>query len=477
MSLAHQFTVNVIAQGLARVLSIAANLALTLAVARLMGTAAFGGFSYVLAFITIAVALADLGTTAVLARGLSQQKDAERAAYLGNFLFMRLLLMVIVALGAIAVALCCAHKLLPALLIAAAGLPALATRFFEPIYQVYGKPWLSLWSNMVFGIGQLILAGLVWLYPQMDLTLLIAGFVASNLAYTLVALGMMLKLVRPRLRPNCLLLKAIVMVAAPIGVSSLFTTVISKADVIILEYLRTASEVGLYSAAYRILDLAVFMAITLVTPLIPILSHEIVVDRDMALKRCRLFFQVAGVCTLPVAIVTPVVGEPLITLVLGAAYLPATGVLNILVWNFVLIVLTLLGSTINLANGEVKHAYWNTPLAAAVNLGLNFWLIPRLGIEGAAWSALAGQISMMLVSHYYTLARFGMVYDPRIWLRILLACAALALCLLLTQGLGPLPSAIVALALYVLLVAKLGLFPREIVEALRQARANRARQA
>ena len=477
MSVAHQFTVNVIAQGLARMLSIASNLVLILVVARMMGTEAFGGFSYVLAFTSIAVALADLGTTAVLARGLAHHVEEERSAYLGNFLTLRLVLVGVVALGALAVALAWPHDLLYALLIIAIGLPVMASRFFEPIYQVYGRPWLSLWSNMVFGVTQLLLAGLVWAYPNMDVTRLTAGFVVSNLAYTIVALGMMLRLVRPRLRADRSLLKAIVLVAAPLGVGSIFTTVISRADVIILEHLRTSSEVGLYSAAYRILDLAVFLAITLVTPLIPILSREIVEDPRRALERCRLFMQVAGVCALPVAIVVPSVAEELLALILGQAYVPAAGALSILVWNFVLIVLTLLGSTINLANGEVRHGYWNTPLAAVVNLGLNFWLIPRYGIEGAAWSALGGQISMMLVSQYYTLARFGRVYDLHVWMRIALACAAMALTLLLTRGLGPWPSAALSLILYATLVIRLRLFPRQILEALRKARADRASSA
>ncbi|MEO8654120.1 MAG: oligosaccharide flippase family protein, partial [Ramlibacter sp.] len=150
MSVARQFAVNVVAQGLARMLSIGPNIVLMIVVARTMGTAYFGQFSYVLAFSTIAVSLADLGTTAVLARGLAQHGEA-RAAYLGNFLLMRLAVTLIVMVGACGIVFALPGNLHAALLIVAVGLPALATRFFEPIFQVYGKPWLSPWSNMVLG--------------------------------------------------------------------------------------------------------------------------------------------------------------------------------------------------------------------------------------------------------------------------------------------------------------------------------------
>ncbi|CAG1017998.1 hypothetical protein BURC_02715 [Burkholderiaceae bacterium] len=473
MSSSRQFAVNVIAQGLARVLSISANLVLLVVVARTMGTAMFGQFNYVLAFSTIAVALADLGTTAVLARGLAQHDGEDRSAFLGNFLLMRIVIALVVMAGAIGVAFALPNTLLAALLVAAVGLPVLASRFFEPIYQVYGKPWLSLWSNLVFGVTQLMLAALVWLLPAMDITALTVGVVASNLAYTVVACLMMVALVKPSLRPRGGMMTGMLRVAAPVGVSSIFTSIILRSDVIILEHLRGSADVGLYSAAYKVLDLAVFVAITVVTPLIPILSAEIVRDRASALARCRLTAQFAGVCALPVAIVLPSVGAPMLSAVFGPDFVGAVDPLNVLVWNFVLIVFALLGSSINLANGEIAHGYWNAPLACVINLGLNFWLIPRMGIVGAAWATVGSQLAMLLVSQFYTLTRFGNLYEPGVWARIAGACAALWLCLHFTQDAGPWVSAAVSLALYVGLVAWLGLFPRQIVETIREARASR----
>ncbi len=465
-----QFTINVIAQGLARVLSIVANLVLIIVVARAMGAAQLGAFSYVLAFVTIAAAMADLGTTAVLARGLAQSDAEQRCAYLGNFLVMRLVLVAIVTLVAIAIATLQPDKLMAPMLIAAVGVPVVASRFFEPIYQICKRPWMSLWSNLVFGGAQLLLAAIVWLHPAMDLPFLVGGYVVTNLVYAVVALTLMLRLIRPRMRPNRDLLRSIVCVAAPIGVSALFTTVIARADVIILGQLRTTFEVGLYSAASKFVDLAVFAAVTVVTPLIPILSREILVDRRAALQRCRQLVQVAGICTLPIAIVMPVMSDTLLAIVFGQDFRPAAGALTILAWNVVLIVLTLLGSSINLANSEVNHGYWNTLLAAIVNLALNLWLIPRIGVTGAALAALGAQVCMMAVSHYYTLTRFGMVYDPRSWLRIALACGVLTVVLLSTRDLGAPLSAVLSLTAYATAVVLFGLVPSNLRQMLSQVR-------
>jgi len=473
MSNARQFAVNVVAQGLARILSIGANLVLLIVVARTMGTAFFGQFSYVLAFSTIAVALADLGTTAVLARGLAHHEGEQRASYLGNFLLMRLVMALVVTVGALGVSFALPHHLLAALLITALGVPVLATRFFEPVYQVYGKPWLSLWSNLVFGIAQLAMAAMVWLLPTMDLALLSSGIVVTNLIYTAVALLMMLTLVKPSMRPHRTMLADIVRVAAPMGVGAIFTTIILRADVIMLEHMRSSTEVGLYSAAYRVLDLAVFLAITIITPLIPILSSLILQDKAAALVQCRMAAQFAAVCSLPFALVVPTLAPSVISAVLGPDFVGAAAPLNILVWNFVLIVFALLGSCINLANGEIAHAYWNAPLACVVNLALNFWLIPRFGIVGAAWATVGSQLSMVLVSQFYTVTRFGNLYEGRIWLRIALSCAGMWLCLHFTRDAGAWLSAISSMAVYGGLVAWLGLFPKQIISTVLDARAKR----
>lgn len=462
MSTARQFAVNVVAQGLARVLSIGSNIVLMIVVARTMGTAFFGQFSYVLAFSTIAVALADIGTTAVLARGLAQH-DRERAAYLGNFLLMRLVLVLVVMTGACVVAFLVPNNLLAALLVVVGGLPVLATRFFEPIFQVYGKPWLSPWSNIAFGGAQLLLAAVVWL-ADLSIVQISAGIVLTNLVYTVVAFWLMRSLVKPQLQPHLGLLREILRVAAPQGVGAIFTTVIIRADVIILAHLLGNTEAGLYSAAYRILDLAVFLAITVITPLIPILTEQIRDDRVASLAHCRMAAQLAGLVSLPAAIVVPTVGPWILSTVLGPEFVAAAAPLNVLVLNFVLIVFTLLVWCINLANDELTHAYWNSPLACAINLSLNFLLIPRLGMVGAAWATVASQLFMFIVSHYYVHTRFGQIFEGKVWSRLLFACAVLWACLQATRDLGAWTSVILSMAVYFALVAGLGLFPRPIIE-------------
>jgi O-antigen/teichoic acid export membrane protein len=462
MSIARQFAVNVVAQGIARVLSIGANLALLVVVARSMGTEAFGQFSYVLSFSTILVGLADLGTASVLARGLGQHEEA-RAAYLGNFLLMRFVLTLVVMCGALAAVFALPGELTAALLIVVVGLPVFATRFFEPIYQVYRRPWLSPVSNAAFGSAQLLLALAIWLRPNLSMAQISAGLVITNLVYTAFAFRLILSFVKPDLRPSRELLRNILRFSGPIGVASIFTTIISRADVIILTHLRGDTEAGLYSAAYRVLDIAVFLAITVITPMVPILTQQIAQDRQTALVHCRMAAQFAGLFSLPVVILVPAIGPSVLHAVFGAEFVAAAAPLNILVVNFVLIVLTLLCSSIMVAHGDVNHCYWIAPSACVLNLSLNFLLIPPLGMVGAALSAVASQVAMLVAINVFLVTRFGNPYRWNPWARILLACLVLWGCLHVTEPAGPLVSAALSLGLYGAVVAWLGLIPSGLV--------------
>lgn len=471
----HQFAANVAAQGLARVLSIVANLALILAVARLMGAETFGRFSFVLAFITVIATLADLGTTAVLARGLALVEGEQRARYLGNYLLMRAALATLVMGGAIVAALLLPHDEPLALLVAACGLPFLASRFFEPIYQVIGRPWLSLWPNAVFGLAQLLVVALVVRDPRLPLSLLTLAFVGSNAVYTAVAVALMLRHVRPNWQLDRGLLGEILRLALPMGVGTLFTTLAIRTDVFVLDRWHGAVVLGHYSAAYRILDLAVFVAVTLTTPLIPILSREVRDHRDAAIARARLFVQVCCSLALPAAIVASTVAAELVTLVFGSAYADAAQPLSVLAWNVVLVLLALIGSCVNLAIGEVKHVYWLAPATAAVAVVLNLWLVPAQGALGAAWAALGTQAAMLAGSHYYTFTRFGNLYALRSWIRIGACCALLLGALHALRPLvGPLWAATLALALYAAAALACGAIPlawlRRSLSAARSAR-------
>ena len=97
------YLINVVAQGIGKVVSFGANFFVFIFIARLGGTELFGQYSFVLAFLAVAVAVADFGMSQVLGKDIAQLQEAA-PVYWGNYLFLRLVISLVVAAVAIIVA-------------------------------------------------------------------------------------------------------------------------------------------------------------------------------------------------------------------------------------------------------------------------------------------------------------------------------------------------------------------------------------
>jgi O-antigen/teichoic acid export membrane protein len=109
-------------------------------------------------------------------------------------------------------------------------------------------------------------------------------------------------------------------------------------------------------------------------------------------------------------------------------------------------------------------------LGLATNLGLDFLLIPRNGMEGAAWATVAGWLVNVLLRSGYLRLRFQ-VPTLRLYLALAPAVAAFAYARVLGGRLALDVGVALGFALGSVLLAKaLGFFPRATLEALEAVR-------
>jgi O-antigen/teichoic acid export membrane protein len=415
------YTANLSAQLIGRVSSVVATLLVFVLIAREFGAEQFGLFSLVLTFLSVLIVVADFGTTPALARELSRP-GVDRERLWGAFLLLRLALAASVTVIALLGSSLFRPDLVVLVVVGVLGLPLLASRFFEPVFQVSSRPWYSAQASLVYGlvyltgaaVAVLVLGSLFWA---------VVAYVAANGVYCGVALGLSRRCIRPRFERGALGMSSLARVGAPLGVGSIFVIVNTRADILMLAYLQSDTAVGLYNAAFRFFDLAAMAAVMVMVPFVPIFSRRAARDRA-ALK--ALYVRVLeglGVIILPVAIAVPSFSAGLVSLVFGPDFVASAGVLNVLAWVGVLTFVCHAGSTANLAVGEVRHAYWNAALAAGINIGLNLLWIPRFGILGAAWATLVSEIALLAVSQCYVWKNLGSTVRVGRWLRIGIANA------------------------------------------------------
>jgi O-antigen/teichoic acid export membrane protein len=112
-----------------------------------------------------------------------------------------------------------------------------------------------------------------------------------------------------------------------------------------------------------------------------------------------------------------------------------------------------------IGSGRARRTQLNwvvTAFGAAANVGLNFWLIPRYGMVGAAISTLCAYVVLFVAMTLYSQHVYPVPYQ---WRRIATAVAAAVALTVLARGLGLslAPSILLVLA-YPLALATLGFY-------------------
>jgi len=390
-------------------------------VARLMGSEALGQLAFVMAFILIFGNIADMGTMAVLAKDLVLEKDSDPALYFGNYLIIRFFLALVALLVSVSLVWLIKPELLELLLISSLAIPFVGSRYLETVYQVYDKPQFTLYSSAFLAVLQLGIALPLLFYFKVGLVGYLYGFVITQGLYFVFSMILALKLVTPRFVYKWSICRKIILLAAPMGIWALFNAFSSRADIFMLSYWCTGHEVGIYNAAYRILDLAVVVAATASVPLVPVLSKMLKEQGEKAKVLCQRILEMTVVLLLPIPIILPYLAEDLVLLVYGEEYIGSAQVLQVFAYIFVFLSSLYVASAINLASDNIRHSWWSAAIAVAINVVANIFWIPKFGVMGAAVATALSTLFMVLVSLFYVNLSLSGAFELKRWLKITVA--------------------------------------------------------
>ena len=180
---------------------------------------------------------------------------------------------------------------------------------------------------------------------------------------------------------------------------SLLAGFYSKADVLLLNFLKGPREVGLYSAGYRFLDALMFMVVAYNVSSMPIFS------KLFQEKKKRLFISklkkdfilliiLGGGAALAINLLAPF----FLPLILKGDYLSSIKVLRVIIFALPLILLTSISLNGLYAINKAKYVILIFAFQLIYNLSLNYLLIPIYGFIASAWITLTGEALNTILS-------------------------------------------------------------------------------
>lgn len=223
-------------------------------------------------------------------------------------------------------------------------------------------------------------------------------------------------------------IKALVLESMPVMLSTALYFGYSQADVLIVSYFMNVKDVGIYSAAMRLVPQAAFLGHITVITFYGVLSNHYHTSREAfmvyATKIVRIQLAAAFVMSLSFSVLAPFI----IWVLYGSKFADSSVVLAIGVWSWIFMFPACLFSRLLVLARLAKYELVKAFIVAPLSLGMNFLLIPMYGGTAAAFvSVCTFMLGDFFVYAFFKETRFmfkiglvaaiGLIRSPVVTLR------------------------------------------------------------
>ena len=400
-SIAKNTLIQIAGKGVSTLLGLLAVSILT----RAMGAEKFGWYSTAIGFLQFVAVLTDFGFTVVTAKMLSEP-NFDKRKLLNNLFTWRLITALAsqsLAVGAIWLFPYSSTIKIATLILALSYIPNILNQVFTGYYQTKLRVDIQMAGEV---LGRMALVVGFWLAVKGNLDFFPMMWVVAIAAwiYT-IYIWRKSGGVAPRIDKEET--KAIFQKMWPVAIGVIFNAFYLQGDRLILPLYANAVEVGLYSAAYRVLDIlsqVAFMTMGIMLPLLTFSWSRGLYDEFK--KHYQLSFDLMLIVLAPMVVGVIALAAPIMGLIFGSEFTaggPILALLSVAVFGICF------GSTFSqmaLAINKQKQATLIFGADAVLSVIAYFIFIPRFGMLGAAYvtifSELFAGLGFFLLCAYHT---------------------------------------------------------------------------
>jgi O-antigen/teichoic acid export membrane protein len=413
MVVARKIAYNVLVSSVCKVLSTVLALVSIGLITRYLGKEGFGNYATVLAFLSFFAAVADLGLYQISTREISRPGADERKI-IGNIASLRIISAIIVFLAAPLVTMFFDYpvEVKRGILIVAASF--LFSSGYQVLNGVFQKNLAMNKVAIVELFGKAIQVGVVILAVKLNLGFdwIMASLLFNMLLIAVVVFALSRRYVKFKLSFDFGYWKVFLRESLPMGAAAIITFAYFKMDTILLSVMKTGADVGIYNAAYKVLENITFFPAMIIGLVLPIFSHSIFSERQKFRDVADKTFKVFVILVVPLIVGTLFLADPVIRLIGGGGFSESVVVLRVLVFALGLIFFGHFFNALLIAGNQQKKLMMVLALAAGMNIVLNLIFIPKFSYLAAAYISVLTEL--VVASLTFFLAYREIKYYPRL---------------------------------------------------------------
>ena len=407
MSLTRQIAHNTITQLIGKIISTLLGLITIGLMTRYLGVEKFGWYITTISFLQFIGIMTDFGTIVVTAQMMSEPFHDKNKLFKNIFTFRFASAFIFFAAApAIALALPYPPQVKIAILIASLSFfTTEINQVFVGLFQTKLKMHLYAVAEV---ISKILLTIGVWVMVKIDAGFLpiIGAILFSSLAQTFLIWQKAKREIEIGFSFDLNVWKDIMKKMWPIALSIVFNVIYLKGDLVLLSIYTTQANVGLYGAAYRVLDVITQSAMMIMGTLMPLLafawSHK---QKDEFKKHYQQSFDIMMLFAIPMMFGTIALSRKIMQFIAGADFISSEKILSILaIAVFGVFLGAVFGHTAVAINRQ-KETLWIYISNAVITLVGYLIFIPAYGMLGAAWMSVfselyAGILLFFTINHY-----------------------------------------------------------------------------
>ena len=408
MSLNRKVAHNTIVQIVGKIITTILGLVALGMMTRYLGQEKFGWYITVTAFLQFAGILIDFGMIVVTAQMLSEPLRDKEKLFKNLFTFRFVSALLFFSLAPF-VAWFFPYEIQIKIAIAISSLAFLAitlNQVFVGLYQTKLKMHIQAISEV---IGRIVLvAGMFFaIKNEMSFLAIMTIVMISSATHTLILWLRAGKETPIAFAFDWEIWKDIALKMWPIALSIVFIVVYLKGDLVLLSIFVDQAQVGIYGAAYRVLDVITQSAMMIMGVLLPLMAFAWSRNlKEEFKKHFQQSFDIMMLFAVPMMVGAITLADEVILLVAGAEFVESGKILSILAIAVFGVFLGAIFGHTAVAIDKQKQTLWIYISNAVITLIGYLIFIPIYGIYGAAWmsvfSELYAGIFLYLTIRYYS---------------------------------------------------------------------------
>lgn len=375
----------------------------TIYLARYLGVDEFGVLSFGLSFTLIMGVTADLGLSILAVREISRDKSVS-SSYIGNIVILKAVLCS-VTMGLIVLLINILNypfqTIYVVYILAFWMIFTSFTQLFYSVFQAYEKMEYQAVGTILYSI--ILLFGIFYgIFNNFNiLWFALIYLISSLIALISVLVIYLMKFPRINFKINWNFWKSKIILALPLSIASIFSTIAFRVDTVLLSLLQGDAAVGWYAASYKIIEVLLFIPLVYNAAIFPVLSKFFVSSH----KSIQLIYvksiKYLIILGLPIAAGITILSNDIILLLYQSAYTPSVLALQILVWTIPILFLTTIFGVILISINKQILTIRVTFIYMIFNIAANIVVIPQFSYLGASVVTVLTELVGFILLYYY----------------------------------------------------------------------------